>query len=159
MQKVSGITGAGPILHEIALYMQEKYPSESFKPVHGVVHKPVCAQSGLLAGENCPHVYEEVFDKNNLPSVCDGNHTGAKIRFHLISPTEQDVYKIDPAVAQASQQLLLKADCPDTCMWKIDGTVWEKALCQTGWPLMPGKHTVSCTCRGETKQTSFEVLP
>jgi len=160
MRKISGVTGAGPILHEIALYMEEKYPSQPFAPVKGVVRKLVCARSGLLAGENCPHIYEEVFDEHFVPPVCDGKHISpAKTSFRIISPVARDVYKLDPAVARASQVLLLKADCPhETCTWKMDGKNLETTACQTGWMLTAGKHKASCTCGTETKHVSFQVL-
>ena len=56
MRRVSGIAGAAPILHDLAVYMQSVYPSPRFTLPDGVKAVTVCAQSGLPAGKNCKHV-------------------------------------------------------------------------------------------------------
>lgn len=160
MQKVSGITGAGPILHDLAVYLQEKYPSGPFAVPEGIVRAQTCLDSGLLAGENCPHTQESAFDQAHLPGVCSGRHKAVSTRLKIVSPTDKDIFKIDPSVPLASQAVKWAAECADDkCSWFLDGTARPGSSCQEWWPLQEGKHTLSVSCRGEEASLTFEVLP
>ncbi|WP_432635305.1 penicillin-binding protein 1C [Candidatus Avelusimicrobium sp.] len=160
MQKVSGITGAGPILHDLAVYLQEKYPSGPFAVPEGIVRAQTCLDSGLLAGENCPHTQESAFDRAHLPGVCSGHHKAVSTRLKIVSPTDKDVFKIDPSVPLASQAVKWAAECAtDTCTWVLNGKKHPGSSCQEWWPLQEGKHTLSVSCRGEEASLTFEVLP
>ncbi len=160
MQKISGVTGAGPIMHDLAVYLQRKYPSSPFTVPDGVRRALVCTQSGLLAGKNCRHTKEEVFNKNYLPPVCDGKHTAAPQAVKILSPEGGDVYKIDPSVPLASQAVKFAASCAEqSCTWKLDGKTRPGTGCEDWWTLSPGKHELSVSCAGQTDEVRFEVLP
>lgn len=159
MQKVSGITGAGPILHDVALEVQKKYPSSAFALPKGVVREVVCSDSGLLAGPSCTHTHEEVFDKTHQPARCDGRHTNIVKRVQITAPQAGDKFMIDPSSPRASQQLKLEAQCAQLmCRWSVDGKKLSDTACQTWWPLVGGKHTISVQCNGQSDQIPFEVL-
>ncbi len=159
MQKVSGVTGAGPILHDVALTVQQKYPALPFVVPAGIVSKTVCNESGLLAGPTCTHTHEEVFDAKNLPATCDGKHRLTVSRVQITSLQNGDKFMLDPSAPRSSQQLKLQATCAkDTCQWTMDENRLPGTSCQTWWPLTPGKHTVSVTCEDQKEQISFEVL-
>lgn len=159
MQKVSGITGAGPILHDVALAVQQKYPASAFVIPSGIISKKVCNESGLLAGPTCAHTHEEVFDKDVLPAVCDGKHTLQKTQVQIISPLQGDKFMLDPSAPRSLQQLKLQATCAENiCRWTIDKNKLPDTSCQAWWPLAFGKHNVSVTCSGQTDQLYFEVL-
>lgn len=70
MQRVSGISGAGPLLKSAlhALYAK-RTPLPFVPPVPYRVH-PVCALSGELAGEHCPRVVEEKFFNSRPEEKC-----------------------------------------------------------------------------------------
>ena len=160
MQKVSGITGAGPILHDLAIYLQDKYPSGPFSVPEGIVRAQTCLDSGLLAGENCPHTQESAFDRAHLPGICSGRHKAFSTRLKIVSPTDKDVFKIDPSVPLASQAVKWAAECTeDKCTWVLDGKKHPGSSCQNWWPLQEGKHTLSVSCHGESASLAFEVLP
>lgn len=160
MQKVSGITGAGPILHDLAVYLQEKYPAEPFPVPDGIVRAPMCLDSGLLAGENCPHTQEGVFDAAHLPGICPGKHKVVLQTLKITFPADKDIFKIDPSVPLASQAVKWQAVCAaDKCTWTLDGHIQAGSACQNWWPLKVGKHTLSVSCHGETDSLTFEVLP
>lgn len=160
MQKVSGITGAGPIMHDLAVYLNEKYPSPSFKTPEGVTRALVCTQSGRLAGPACQHTKEEVFLTKNLPAKCDGKHASAAPVLQILSPAPGDVFKWDPSIPAASQQIKLAAVCAEkSCQWTLDGKLLSPQSCETWWKLVPGKHTAAVRCGKETQETYFEVLP
>lgn len=60
MQAVSGITGAGPLLHRAALIVAERYPPGALPSpeMAGAIASPVCALSGLRATRECPSLLE-----------------------------------------------------------------------------------------------------
>ncbi len=160
MQKVSGITGAGPIMHDLAVYLNEKYPSNPFETAPGIMRALTCTQSGLLAGPVCKHTKEEVFLTDHMLAVCDGKHTVFSPALTVLSPQEGDVFKWDPAVPAASQQIKLAALCVDTvCRWMVDGAKLPAQTCEAWWPLSPGKHRAVVMCGGEMQEIAFEVLP
>ena len=159
MQKVSGITGAGPILRDVALAVQERYPAVDFAVPQGLVHKTVCSETGLLAGPACAHTRAEWFDRDRLPDVCDGQHTSKKLTSRIQTPTDGDIFYVDPAMNRAVQQLKLTADCAtDHCQWHMDAKELPDSSCQTWWLLQKGKHTLSLTCQGQSHQIMFEVV-
>lgn len=159
MHKVSGVTGAGPILHDLAVYMQAKDPSTPFAEPDGIKHARVCNQSGLLAGEKCSHTHEEIFNEKNLPAVCDGKHARAVGAVRIISPQENDIFKMDPSVVQSSQKLKFGALCDqEKCAWKLNGEPLKGDGCEQWWPLAAGKYTLEVSCAGNTASTHFEVL-
>lgn len=160
MQKVSGVTGAGPILHEIALFMQQKYPSKPFEEPRGIVHRAICMESGLLAASGCTHRREEVFEQTNLPPVCSGRHDALATPLKIISPAQGDIYKIDPAVARASQAVKFDAHCKASqCAWQLNNKKLPQTSCQFFWPLEVGKQNLTVICDNKKQQVSFEVLP
>ena len=160
MQQISGVTGAGPIMHDLAVYLQRKYPSPPFETPEGVTRALVCAQSGLLAGPACKHTKEEVFDSAHLPAVCDGKHTASAPALAITSPSAGDVFKLDPSVPLSSQSVKFEAACRVSgCAWTLDGNTLPGVSCQTWWTLKPGKHALSVACGGEKASVSFEVLP
>ncbi len=160
MRKVSGVTGAGPIMHDLAVYLQQKYPSAPFEKPDGVITKSVCNVSGKLAGTQCIHTHEEVFLKNQLPSVCNGKHTAAPSPVTIVSPAQGDIYQWDPAVAGGLQKLLWQAVChADKCAWILNGQKQPSQSCRIEWPLTVGKHRLEVSCDGANASISFEVLP
>ncbi len=159
MEKISGVTGAGPILHDVALFMAQKYPPENFPEPKGIIHRRICTETGLLAGGKCTHTQLEVFDENFIPPVCDGTHQARPAAIKIKSPTDGDIYKIDPAASRSSQQLHFSAICAtQKCAWQLNGQNLPDTACQTWWPLTAGKHTLRVTCNGQTAQAHFEVL-
>ena len=160
MYKVSGVTGAAPILHDLAVYLQKKYPSASFEEPAEVVRKPVCRQSGLLAGPSCSNTQEEVFLKQYLPAVCDGKHDRVLPKTEILSPAEKDVYQWDGAVDAGLQKIHFAAACAtEKCEWTLDGKKQPHSACRWWWPLQAGKHVLQVSCAKETDRVSFEVLP
>jgi penicillin-binding protein 1C len=69
MQKVSGVSGAGPLFAKImmTLYGNKEWPSKFTMP-EGLVKVPVCSLSGKKPNQNCPSVIEEIIPKRDLPS-------------------------------------------------------------------------------------------
>ena len=163
MRRVSGVSGAAPILHDLAVYMQRLYPSPSFKAPQGVSAVTVCAQSGLPAGENCAQTRLDYFIKGRVPAEkCSGKHEnkeGEKVK--IISPSHKDVFKLDPSIPLESQQLHFQSSAPQgsACSWSLNGKKLPGRAASTWWPLQAGKFNLQVDCPGGGDSITFEVLP
>lgn len=160
MRRVSGIAGAAPILHDLAVYMQSVYPSPRFTLPDGVKAVTVCAQSGLPAGKNCTRTQTDYFLADKLPdSVCDGRHQALAAAARITFPQNGDVFKWDPAVAPDSQQILFQAEAahPEFCQWVLDKKIKGQGN-HVWWKIAPGKHRLVLRCGAETDTIRFEVL-
>ena len=160
MQKVSGISGAAPILHDVLTYAYKKYPSGGFEVPQRVVHAVVCEESGRLAGAHCPHTREEVFVQGQLPpQVCDGKHSPKTGPLQIIAPVEGDVFKWDESLPAAAQQLHFKTSAAGgPCHWRLDGQELPGQAPDLWWPLKQGRHGLSVACGAETARVHFTVL-
>ena len=79
MHGVSGITGAAPLLHDIALDMEKRYGARPFPVPQGIRELEICPDSGALAGPDCPTRLAEVFASKRLPTAV-AVHRGADRR-------------------------------------------------------------------------------
>lgn len=162
MQKVSGVSGAAPIMHDLALYMQERYPSPGFERPEGVQNAVICTQSGLLAGRDCAHTREELYISGREPQErCDGRHglePGEALK--IVFPQNGDVFKVDPSAAAASQELKFRVNVPaeTVCVWTLNGQKLPKTAPELWWRLVPGKYALKTVCGGKEAQIRFEVL-
>jgi membrane peptidoglycan carboxypeptidase len=79
MERVSGVTGAGPIWHD---FMQEALKGKSlqqFTRPDGLIDLDVCATSGLLPTPYCPYTKREVFIAGTQPTQPDNLYQPIKI--------------------------------------------------------------------------------
>lgn len=67
MQNVTGLTGAGPIWHDVMRVLLEGQPEESFLQPEGLEQVSICALSGLLPTEYCRSARTEWFIKGTAP--------------------------------------------------------------------------------------------
>lgn len=76
MRGVSGVTGAAPLAHRIALATARRYAPGVLPAVEraGGVARTVCRLSGLLAGPYCPRVTEWFFPGTAPTEDCDWHH-------------------------------------------------------------------------------------
>lgn len=169
MRKVSGITGAAPLLKDIFMFLEEQYPqaqtqkSTSFDKPQTITVAEVCAQSGLLAGKNCPLKITEVFPLGKLPKPCDlskARHGGIEqesgAEAGIIFPADGDIFKADPAVPQGSQQLLFKAGAQGK--WFLNGSEYNCSPQKCFWPITVGKFNLKLVTPAKTYQVNFTVL-
>ena len=79
MERVSGVTGAGPIWHD---FMQEALKGKSIQPFtrpNGLIDLDVCAASGLLPTPYCPYTKREAFIAGTQPTQPDNLYQPIKI--------------------------------------------------------------------------------
>ena len=61
MHNVTGLTGAAPIWHEVMRGLLQGHPHHPFERPDGLIQMEVCALSGLLPSQACPHTRKEWF--------------------------------------------------------------------------------------------------
>jgi penicillin-binding protein 1C len=81
MRQVSGVTGAGPLLHRAMLDVAKRYdPGDLPSPeAAGAVRVRVCRLSGMLATRECPGVEEWVLPGTEPTRRCDWHGPGGAV--------------------------------------------------------------------------------
>lgn len=70
MHGVSGVTGAGPLLHDAMLRVVGDDPPTPFERPKSLHELPICALSGGLATAHCPQAVHEWFRATETPAPC-----------------------------------------------------------------------------------------
>ena len=85
MDGVSGVSGAGPLLHRAVLATAERFPPGvlPLPASAGAVPVTICRVSGLRAGPDCPHATEWFVPGTGPARVCDWHQNG-----RLVLPAE-----------------------------------------------------------------------
>jgi len=174
MRRVSGISGAAPILHDAAMRLYDRFGARPFAVPSGIATVEICPLSGELPGPWCPDRMEDVFSKKRLPTkLCsrhrapEPNPPATSLRALIEFPKPGDVFKVDPAAARDSQVLVLRSggEAGANARWKVDrAELVSRPDGSAFWPLRPGRHTVELTFQDGTKiwrspQVRFLVLP
>lgn len=71
MYRVTGVTGAGPIWHDVMEDALRGMPAKNFVVPDGLVEREICDASGLLATPDCPRVRREIFIRGTEPTQRD----------------------------------------------------------------------------------------
>jgi membrane carboxypeptidase/penicillin-binding protein PbpC len=74
MQRISGVSGAGPIWRDFMLAAHRSQPVRAFERPAGLVRREVCALSGLLPTPECTHTRAEWFLDGSQPARRDDWH-------------------------------------------------------------------------------------
>ncbi|MDD5629413.1 MAG: hypothetical protein PHU21_10140, partial [Elusimicrobia bacterium] len=172
MRRVSGISGAGPILHDAAEEMERRFGARPFPRPAGLREAEVCPDSGQLPGLWCPSRLREVFSVGNLPRrVCSLHRPppprprAAPAKLAVEFPKPGDIFRLDPTAASASQAIRLRASGADeSALWSLDGRELPERGPAVWWRLQPGRHRlkVSVERDGRARRSAavgFLVLP
>ena len=159
MQKVSGISGAAPVLQDILSYAHQKYPAEDFTKPYDVLSALICEESGLLAGEKCTHQKEEVFVAGTQPThFCDAEHRSAAQKLKITFPVKGDVFTYDPSLSADGQQLHFQSvGAQEPCAWKINGHPVAGDKADMWFALKKGRFDVELSCGTERDISYFSV--
>lgn len=69
---------AGTLCSNVMKDIHAGLPESRFVEPKGIVKKTACKYSGMLAGEGCSDVYQEIYTEGNMPGVCN-KHQNVKI--------------------------------------------------------------------------------
>ena len=163
MRRVSGVTGAAPLLRDAALAMERRYGTRDFAVPAGVREADVDPDSGALAGPGCAGSVREVFRRDRLPTrACSplAEKASAPTRSVAIAfPRPGDVLHLDPATPLGAQAVPLSAEPDDAdgdWEWSVDGRALPERAPRTWWRPEPGVHEVSLAfrARGGARRTT-----
>jgi len=128
MRGTSGITGAGPIFHEVMIAAMRDQPKVSFKRPEGIIEQEICALSGKLPTKYCPHTTKEWFIRGTEPDETD----------NLFTPLRIDT----------RNELLANPNCPEKfikeevfAIFPPELKTWAR---ENGWPSPPTKYSPLC---------------
>lgn len=185
MHGVSGVTGCGPVFHDIMLLLHADGAPPAFPEPPGLVRVGVCPGSGLLPSADCPARFEEVFVKGSEPSrSCDVHgpvgaraavaegavRAGGGPGLRLAFPRDGDVFKLDPVLKRDYQSITLRALAPDgggldDVSWWVNGRIAARSGTELAlsWRLRPGSYTIKVTAsdgrrRLESRPVTVRVL-
>lgn len=172
MRRISGITGAAPIMHDIALFLEENYPSfsakggSSFNLPPSLVYADICPVSGKLVSKGCNGSIREIFPLEKQPKeYCalnsaehkEGSYAVLGSAEGILFPLSGDVFMQSPYLDKEAQQIKFKAS--ESGYWYLNG---EKLPCgktkECFWQSRSGKFTLRFEGRLKTYTTRFEVL-
>ncbi|MBL7959308.1 penicillin-binding protein 1C [bacterium] len=90
MRQISGVTGAGPIFHDIMMHLyKDRNPTMMTVPAR-VVKKNVCSMSGDLPHIGCRAGIEEFFIEGTEPKTkCSFHQSNGILNYALLSPVYQ----------------------------------------------------------------------
>lgn len=79
MEHISGITGAGPIWHDVMQEALRGRPPRDFARPDGLRRLEVCTAAGLLPTPDCPHRIREWFLAGTEPRALDPSYVGVDV--------------------------------------------------------------------------------
>jgi 1A family penicillin-binding protein len=74
MEAISGVSGAGPVWHDVMLAAHRGLPPRPFVRPQGIVEMAICAEGGLLPAPDCPATRLERFVAGTQPTRRDDTH-------------------------------------------------------------------------------------
>lgn len=183
MQAVSGVTGAGPLLHRAALVTAKRYlPGNLPSPERvGATALPVCALSGMRSTPDCaailewflpgtepptdtwqqggvtrlPAEYGEWLAMGERENVQVADESGRDDRPRIVSPLDGDIYEVPPGTDARYATVALTAAAPDDrpVRWTVDGEPVPSAR----WRLRTGSHIVRAEWSGGADSVRITV--
>lgn len=150
MTQTTGVSGAGPIWNSVVSAVHGTKTPSAFEPPISYETRKICDISGMLATEQCPRVYTELFIPGTEPveydtaySIKNGSlyidyppeywdwaaktqgwspsYSLQEKRIRIVEPGEGDEYKIDPAKPLETQYIV----CEVTKSPDITELRWE----------------------------------
>lgn len=131
MEQVSGISGAGPIFHQV-MNVVNNNTNKTFKALQTLTSTTICLPSGLLPQPLCNHRSQEYFLPGTAPTSPDtwyqpdGLHLPTELHYWqqqfavksstglaIIAPHDQDVYTLDREIPLANQAIKCSIYAPN----------------------------------------------
>lgn len=141
MRDVSGVSGAGPIWHDIMNYLHRGGDSMQPPPPSGVVRRAVVFEGGLEPARDDYFVGDTAVSRVRLR----GTEKAGDALLRIISPAPGTIVALDPDIPPDKQKLLLLASGTGHdargAMWHVDGKPAGKGL-RGWWAPWPGKHRI-----------------
>jgi penicillin-binding protein 1C len=152
MKRVSGISGAGPILSNIANYISKSISIPKLSLSENIIEKQICSLSGKAPGKFCHHKKIELFKKTDGElEVCDYHQE------YVLNDCHEEGDQIHTGLIQLpSPYLAFVADHPE---WSIEGQVLNQ--CESGVAsakLIGKSHLIEKVAINRPLQDSFYAI-
>lgn len=139
MRDVSGVSGAGPIWHEVMSALHQDVGSRQPPP------PPDVERQALVFADNIEAARTEYFLPGTAISRVEPALARAVAHARILSPSAGTVIAFDPDMPLAHQQLTLRADtgkqAPELLQWHIEGRHVANGQ-ESRWPLRVGQHRI-----------------
>jgi penicillin-binding protein 1C len=140
MRNTSGVTGAGPIFHDVMNAAMRHRPKRDFERPYGIRKVEVCKLSGKKPTEFCPHTVFEWFIAGTEPKKAD------------------DIFQ--PIALDRRNGLLASEHCPPEYVTESTYATFPAELKtwarENGWPAPPDRF--SPLCRKTEAQTDGWIM-
>ena len=150
MHSVSGVSGAAPVWHALALALQADGPSKAPIAPAGVVRQHVAFDSGKEPER------DEVFVAGTERALQKATAEVAGVqRFGITSPRDGSIFAIDPDIPPVAQRITFEGE---RGLWLLDGKPLGTAE-RWRWAPWPGRHKLVLMGRDQQplQTVSFEV--
>lgn len=165
MRRVTGATGAAPILRDAALALERRYGSRPFPVPEGIKEADICPETGALARAECPGAVREPFRRDRLPAQACPLHgprreAPPEASPAIAFPRPGDVFRLDPATPRAAQRIELRAEPEEgDWTWLLDGKPLPERGPAVWWEPAPGAHRLrALRADGFSEELTFRVL-
>ena len=187
MREVSGVSGAGPILHDVMVYLHRRFGTTWFERPAGIVEREVHPLTGKLLAAPRADAVREKFLETQLPALESAdnydalgrvklgaeftewaasvdNQIGARVTaggsggLHLVSPTPGATFVIDPDVLSSSLVPLVASGAGDL-VWKSPTLTVREAGGKFFAEAVEGEHRLRVldVASGKTLETWIRV--
>jgi len=172
MRRISGVTGAGPLLHRSVLAVSRRYnPGALASPAEvGAVRMQICRQTGERADGHCPATDEWFLPGSwsesranlggrepgaGLSEPTNGTAPGSRLPLVITSPLDGDRYEIPPGVDRRYATIALSAiGTDDAVRWLVD----DRPITGNRWPLASGTHRIRAIApAGQSAEVRVQV--
>jgi penicillin-binding protein 1C len=172
MHEVSGVTGAGPIMHDVFGHLRSQFGTSWYATPPQIVEREVHPLTGKLLAQSRPEGVREKFVRDRLPPVespsdydAEGHvklgseytewlasaenslagrvtNPAAAFELRVVSPRAGSVYVIDPDVP-TSRRLLLVATGPSGLRWESPSLECHAGPDGTFATAVDGEHKIT----------------
>ncbi len=138
MRDTSGVTGAGPIFHDVMMEAMERLPKTPFSRPSGIVDAMICRLSGKLKTDLCPTSLEEHFVAGTEPKEKDDMYVDVAIDLR------NGLRATDACPKNVIKHQVFAIFPPDLRRWARDN----------GWKSIP--ETTSPLCSGGSSLPAYQ---
>ncbi len=104
MKRVTGVTGAGPLWHDVMMTALKGKPIRPFTRPDGLTYVEICALSGKLPTPHCPHRVHEWFIEGTEPQTTCDMHRRVGEEVLVILPPDAQAWAREHNLAQSSDR-------------------------------------------------------
>lgn len=160
MQDVSGVSGAGPVWHDIMSYLHRTTQSAQPSRPAEVTPAMVSFEANTEPRRQDFFIGDSVLNYVELAAQGPSQERGPT---RIVSPVSKTILALDPDIPSKNQRILLKASNsshPEDLVWRIERKVVGHGG-ELSWLPWPGRHRIQLLDRrgAVLDEVSLEVRP